>query len=117
MFDVKQSEKEIALSIFKREIGVKKLDMDGVAEKINISHDMLKEIFRNNGEFYAFHTLIFWAEIIASSCSADDILSRKLDRKSSKPPHDAFYHEVWRFISSMEPEEKNENSINIENKD
>jgi len=117
MFDVKQSEKEIALGIFKREIGIKKLDMDGAAEKIGISHDMLKEIFKNNGEFYAFHTLIFWAEIIASANTVDAIISRKLDRKASKQPHDHFYKEIWSFISNIEEEEKIENSGNIENKD
>lgn len=117
MFDVKKSEKEIALAILKREIGIKKLDVNSVSNKIQITPEMLKEVFKNNGEFYAFHTLVFWAEIIATSESPDEILSRKLDRKVSKSPHDPFYKEIWRFISALEPEEKDQDFDNNQIKD
>lgn len=109
MFDIRKLEKEIALAMLKRAIAQRNLTLQDVADKIGATQKILEDIFQNNGAYYASHTLIFWTEIVSTDCTADDVLARKILRKRSTPPIDHFYNEIWRFISSLESEEKNEN--------
>jgi hypothetical protein len=114
MFDVKKTEKEICLAIFKREIGVKKIDIEEVAERISISTDMLKEIFKNNGEFFAAETFLFWSTVLALSESPNTILNRNHARKRSKTPSEKFYKGIWEYIADLPNEKNNPESDNIE---
>jgi hypothetical protein len=118
MFDVKNSEKQIAMNILKREIGIKDMGILQTATQLKITPEMLKKVFRDNGEFYTFQTLIFWAEVIALSSSPDEVLDRKLERKAGNPPQDQFYNAIWHFMTNRDVEQnKNQDFGNSQIKD
>ncbi len=104
MFDVKQCEKEIVLALLKREMALRKLNMEQTSHRLGITESIFNKMMDDKGKYYTTKTIMFWTEATASDHTPEEILNSKLHRRSCPRPKDPFYRELWDFIASIDAE-------------